>query len=92
LCPNLIADKESRSDGQKDVHLLLLLFGAGFSPVGSVLYLLKVSLHTLLALSWVAARTSYPRGHGDGTEDVEVGDTSHLTIFSINGEHASDTL
>ena len=57
-----------------------------------MLCLLKVSLHTLLALSWVAARTSYPRGHGDGTEDVEVGDTSHLTIFSINGEHASDTL
>src|SRR5215213_5237398 len=39
-----------------------------------------------------AACISYPRGHGDGTEDVEVGDTSHLTSFSISGEHTTDTL
>ncbi len=39
-----------------------------------------------------AARTSYPRGHGGGTEDVEVGDTSLLTSLSIDGEYTSDTL
>jgi hypothetical protein len=38
------------------------------------------------------AHTSYPRGHGGGTEDVEVGDTSRLTNFSIDGEYSSDTL
>jgi hypothetical protein len=36
-----------------------------------------------------AARTSYPRGHRGGTEDVEVRDTSHLTSFSMDGEHHS---
>ena len=38
-----------------------------------------------------AARTSYPRGHGDGTEDVEVGDISILTSFSIDGEYCLNT-
>jgi hypothetical protein len=46
----LIADRESKSDGQKGVHQLLLLLRVG-SPVGSLLCLLTVSLHTLLALS-----------------------------------------
>jgi hypothetical protein len=38
-----------------------------------------------------AARTSYPRGHGGSTEDVEVGITSFLTSFSVDGEHTSIT-
>jgi hypothetical protein len=46
----LIADRESKSDGQKGVHLLLLLLRVG-SPLGSLLCLLTVSLHTLLILS-----------------------------------------
>src|SRR5215212_5375478 len=33
-----------------------------------------------------------PRGYGGGPEDVEVGDTSLLTSFSIDGEYTSDTL
>ena len=32
-----------------------------------------------------------PRGHG-GTGDVEVGDTSLLTSFSMSGEYTSNTL
>src|SRR5215208_7521729 len=39
-----------------------------------------------------APPTTRPRGHGGGAEDVEVGDTSLLTNFSIGGEHNSDTL
>jgi len=38
----------------------------------------------------ISACSTYPRGHG-GTEDVEVGDTSLLTSFSINGEYSSIT-
>ena len=49
---NLIADKESKkSDAQKGVHLLVLLFRVGSPVVGSLLCLLTVSLHTLHALS-----------------------------------------
>jgi hypothetical protein len=40
----------------------------------------------------IFARTSCPRGHGSGTEVVEVGDTWLLTSFSIDGEYTSDTL
>ena len=47
---NLIADKESKSDGQMGVYQLLLLLRVG-SAVGSLLCLLTVSLHTLHALS-----------------------------------------
>ena len=47
---NMIADQESKSDSQKGVHLLVFLLRVG-SPVGSVLCLLTVSLHMLLALS-----------------------------------------
>jgi hypothetical protein len=48
---HLIADKESKSDGQKGVHLLVLLLRVGSPVVGSLLCLLTVSLHTQLILS-----------------------------------------
>jgi hypothetical protein len=62
------------------------------SPLGSVLCLLTVSLHTLHALLCEQLTPATHEDMGDGTEDVEVGDTSYLTSFSINGEHTSYTL
>jgi hypothetical protein len=38
----------------------------------------------------MSARTSYPRVHGGGPEDVEVGDISLLISFSVDGEYTSD--
>ena len=39
----------------------------------------------------MSACSTYPRGHGGGTEDVDVGHMSLLTILSIDGEHRPDT-
>jgi hypothetical protein len=59
--------------------------------MGSVLCLPTVSLHTLLALPCEQLAPAIHEDIGDGTVDGEVGDTSHLTGFSNNGEYTSNT-
>ena len=39
-----------------------------------------------------SACTSHPRGHCGGPEKVKVANTDHLTSFSVNGEHTSNSL
>jgi hypothetical protein len=60
--------------------------------MGSVLCLLSVSLHTLLALSCEQLASATHEDMGGGTEDVEVGDTRLLICLSIDGELTSHTL
>jgi hypothetical protein len=76
---NLIADKESKSDAHKGVHLLVLLLRVG-SPVGSQLCLFTVSLHTLLALSCELLAPATHEDMEDGTEDEKVGTRCIVTI------------
>src|ERR687897_3928144 len=78
---NLIADKESKkSDGQKGVHLLVLLLRVGSPVVGSLLCLLTISVHTLLILS---CELLAPATHEHRVvPGMWRGDTSHLTRFS----------
>jgi len=61
------------------------------SPLGSLLCLLTVSLHTLHALLCEQLAPATHEDIGDGTEDVETGYTGHLTIFSADSEHSSNT-
>ena len=61
------------------------------SSLGSLLCPLTVSLHTLHALLCEQLAPANHEDMGDGTEDVETGYASHLTIFSADSEYSSNT-